>query len=49
MTNVDAPLDGHLNELATVCGAGLDRVFEHCEGYPASARSQSGDATLISP
>jgi hypothetical protein len=42
MTNVDAPLDGHVNELATVCGAGLDRVFEHCEGYPASAgRSQA--------
>jgi len=37
MTNVDAPLDGHLNELATVCGAGLDRVFEYCEEYPASA------------
>jgi hypothetical protein len=37
MTNVDAPLDGHLNDLATVCGAGLDRVFEHCEGYPVAA------------
>ena len=25
MTNVDAPLDGHLDDLVTTCGAGLDR------------------------
>jgi hypothetical protein len=37
MTNVDAPLDGHLDDLVTTCGAGLDRVFEHCEGYPIAA------------
>jgi len=37
MTNVDAPLDGHLEDLATECGAGLDRVFDHCEGYPGVA------------
>jgi hypothetical protein len=37
MTNVDAPLDGHLRDLATICGAGLDTVFEHCDGYPPPA------------
>ena len=37
MTNVDAPLDAHLRELATLCGAGLDIVFEHCEDYPGVA------------
>jgi hypothetical protein len=37
MTNVDAPLDAHLTDLATVCGPGLDEVFGHCEGYPAMA------------
>ncbi len=40
LTHVDAPLDGHLRDLATVCGAGIDRVFAHCESYPAEgARS----------
>ena len=37
MTNVDAPLDTHLRDLATICGAGLDTVFEHCENYPGVA------------
>jgi hypothetical protein len=37
MTNVDAPLDAHLRDLATICGAGLDTVFEHCETYPGVA------------
>jgi hypothetical protein len=37
MTNVDAPLDGHIEELTTICGAGIDRVFSHCVGYPAPA------------
>lgn len=40
LTNVDAPLGEHLRELATVCAAGLDAVFAHCEDYPAEgARS----------
>jgi hypothetical protein len=37
MTNVDAPLDAHLRDLATTCGSGLDTVFEHCEHYPDPA------------
>src|SRR5713101_7920203 len=37
LTNVDAPLDAHLRDLATVCGEGLDRVFGHCLGFPDPA------------
>lgn len=36
LTNVDAPLDEHLHELATVCANGIDAVFGHCEDYPAT-------------
>jgi hypothetical protein len=36
LTNVDAPLDKHLQELATIAGASLDQVFSHCKGYPDS-------------
>ena len=35
MTNVDGRLDDHLRDLATDCATGLDRLLEHCEGYPA--------------
>jgi hypothetical protein len=37
MTNIDAPLGAHLHDLSTVCGAGLDAVFGHCERYPSVA------------
>jgi hypothetical protein len=37
LTDVDAPLDAHLRDLATTCGDGLDRVFGHCQGFPAPA------------
>ena len=37
LTNVDAPLNAHLRDLATVCDDGLDRVFGHCLGYPDAA------------
>lgn len=40
-TNVDAPLAEHLDELSTICGAGIDRVFEHCAGYPAAPTPES--------
>src|SRR6185436_5483732 len=36
LTNVDAPLDGHLEELCTVGGDGIDAVFAHCVGYPGA-------------
>jgi hypothetical protein len=38
MTDVDAPLDAHLQDLATTVGTGLDEVFGRCEGYPAAAQ-----------
>jgi hypothetical protein len=34
MSDVDAPLERHLQELAGVAGAALDPVLAHCEGYP---------------
>jgi hypothetical protein len=37
-SNVDAPLNDYLDKLTTVAGAGLDRIFGNCEGYPAVGR-----------
>jgi len=37
MSEIDAPLDRHLRELAEIGGAGLDAVFGLCDGYPAEA------------
>jgi hypothetical protein len=37
LTNVDAPLEGHLRDLASVGGEGVDRVFGHCREYPEPA------------
>lgn len=34
-TNYDPPLDNHLDQLVRVAGPGLDRIYSHCEGYPA--------------
>jgi len=34
MSDVDAPLDRHLTELAERGAAALDRVLRHCDGYP---------------
>ncbi|HYT14205.1 MAG TPA: hypothetical protein VEL12_15570 [Candidatus Nitrosopolaris sp.] len=34
---LDAPIDRFLDELITRSGAGLDRVYRHCEGYPDDA------------
>ncbi|MCJ1676533.1 hypothetical protein MTF65_04050 [Streptomyces sp. APSN-46.1] len=39
MSEVDAPLDAHLADLARKAGAGLGKVFGHCEGYPAGSVS----------
>jgi hypothetical protein len=36
LTNVDAPLGSHLDELSTVGGEGIDKVFSHCVGYPVA-------------
>lgn len=36
LTDVDAPLGSHLDELSTLGGSGLDAVFSHCVGYPGA-------------
>jgi hypothetical protein len=38
MTNVDAPMEAHLDDLTRTAGAGLDQVFEGCVGYPDAPR-----------
>ena len=48
MNNIDAPLDAHLQELATLTATGLDEVFGHCEGYP-EGRSGPGEPRRLSP
>ncbi|MEW6491098.1 MAG: hypothetical protein AB1589_00905 [Cyanobacteriota bacterium] len=35
LSNFDAPLDRHLQDLATIAGESFDLIFSHCEGYPA--------------
>jgi hypothetical protein len=36
-TDFDGPLDEHLDELLDVSGPALDRIFQHCEGWPGRA------------
>ena len=36
LEDLDAPLDDRLIELTRVAAGGLDEIFRHCEGYPAS-------------
>jgi hypothetical protein len=38
LSNIDAPLNKYLEELATVAEEGLDRIYSHCEGYPEPAQ-----------
>ena len=48
MVDFDAPLDSRLAELVQVCGAGLDAVFGHCEGYPvADAATPAGRLAFL--
>jgi hypothetical protein len=35
LTDADAPLDRHLDDLATITATDLDKIFSYCEGYPA--------------
>jgi hypothetical protein len=34
LSDLDVPAESHLAELADTAGAGVDRLFGHCEGYP---------------
>ena len=48
MTNVDGPLEAHLNDLATRCARGLDELFGRCEDYPvASERTAATRMTFL--
>ncbi|MEU1309209.1 hypothetical protein ABZ419_09990 [Streptomyces cinnamoneus] len=39
MSEVDAPLQAHLTDLVRKAGEGLEKVFRHCDGYPAGTAS----------
>jgi len=42
-TNYDEPLAAHLTELVDVGGPALDRIYQHCTGYPAPGERSDGD------
>ena len=33
-TNFDAPVQEHLDELLDVAGPGIERIYDHCDGFP---------------
>jgi hypothetical protein len=37
LTDLDAPVRRYLGELVDLAGGALDRIYDHCEGYPAGA------------
>ena len=39
LSDFDVPVDEHLEQLVETAGAGVDRVFGHCEGYPEGESS----------
>jgi len=41
LSDVDEPVQHHLDELVEHSGAGLDRVFGNCEGYPGGRGAPS--------
>lgn len=48
MTNIDAPLEAHIQDLASACGAGLDELFGHCDAYPVvSQRTPAARAAFL--
>lgn len=46
MGEVDAPADAHLADLVRKAGAGLEKVFRYCDGYPAGASPKAQLAWL---
>jgi len=46
ISDVDAPFDGHLAQLADVGGQGLDAAFGLCEGYPEARTPATRSAYL---
>lgn len=47
MTEVDAPVERHLDELADVGGAGLDATFGLCDDYPEDPTPATRRAFLV--
>lgn len=45
-SNYDEPEDAHLKEFVDVAGDGLDKIYEHCEGYPSERTPESRLAYL---
>jgi hypothetical protein len=43
LSDIDVPAERHLAELVETAGDGLDRVFGHCEGYPAGGERTARD------
>jgi hypothetical protein len=43
MSDVDGSLEDHLEELVDIAPAGLDRLLQHCEGYPAPVSAGRAD------
>jgi len=46
MSDVDAPLESHLDQLAALGGPGLDAAFGLCEGYPPDPTPEMRSAYL---
>lgn len=44
LTDFDGELDDHVDDVLATAGAGLDRLFRHCEGYPVRAGKRSASA-----
>jgi hypothetical protein len=42
LTDLDAPRFGYLRRLVKLAGETLDRIFEHCEGYPEPGQRTVG-------
>jgi hypothetical protein len=37
ISECDGTLDGYLHELVDIAGAGLDRIYSHCQDYPSGS------------
>ncbi len=47
MSEIDAPLERHLDQLVDIAGPGLDATFGLCEGYPAAPTAEARRAYLL--
>jgi len=47
MSDIDAPLERHLDQLVDIGGPGLDATFGLCDGYPADPTAETRRAYLL--